>query len=95
MSNQEEVKFASRVGNISLISASDSSNNRRRPSHSSSDHPLASIDHLSAGRIGTGVHREGMVTQVNLSPEENAKRLAAYAAVDEHVKPHHKVLGIG
>jgi DNA-binding transcriptional regulator LsrR (DeoR family) len=26
---------------------------------------------------------------------EAAKRLAAYAAVDEHVKPEHRVIGIG
>lgn len=26
---------------------------------------------------------------------ESAKRAAAYAAVDNHVKPHHKIIGIG
>jgi ribose 5-phosphate isomerase A len=31
----------------------------------------------------------------DLKPEEKAKRMAAYAAVDEHVKDFHKVLGIG
>jgi len=30
-----------------------------------------------------------------LAPIEAAKRLAAYAAVDRHVKPEHKVIGIG
>lgn len=30
-----------------------------------------------------------------LSAEDEAKRLAAFAAVDEHVKDYHKVLGIG
>lgn len=30
-----------------------------------------------------------------LSPIEQAKRLAAYRAVDVHVKPHHRVIGIG
>ncbi|GHJ88986.1 hypothetical protein NliqN6_5388 [Naganishia liquefaciens] len=30
-----------------------------------------------------------------LPPIEAAKRLAAYAAVDRHVKPEHKVIGIG
>lgn len=30
-----------------------------------------------------------------LSPIEKAKRLAAYRAVDVHIKPHHRVLGIG
>lgn len=50
---------------------------------------------LSSSRIGPGVHPEGKVSQKILSPEEDAKRLAAYAAVDEHVKDHHKVLGIG
>lgn len=94
MSQDPTPLFASRVTQISS-GASDNSNNRRGPSHSSSEHPLASIDHLSASRIGGGVHPEGKVEQINLSPEENAKRLAAYAAVDEHVKDHHKVLGIG
>ena len=32
---------------------------------------------------------------VGLSPIENAKRLAAYMAVDVHIKAHHKVIGIG
>ena len=30
-----------------------------------------------------------------LSPIEQAKRLAAYRAVDVHIKPHHRVIGIG
>lgn len=30
-----------------------------------------------------------------LAPIESAKRLAAYAAVDRHVKPEHKVIGVG
>jgi len=30
-----------------------------------------------------------------LSPIEHAKKLAAYRAVDAHIKPHHKVIGIG
>lgn len=30
-----------------------------------------------------------------LPPIEHAKRLAAYRAVDVHVKPHHRVIGIG
>ncbi|GAA94907.1 uncharacterized protein L969DRAFT_105086 [Mixia osmundae IAM 14324] len=30
-----------------------------------------------------------------LEPVEAAKRLAAYAAVDAHIKPHHRVIGIG
>jgi hypothetical protein len=29
------------------------------------------------------------------SPVEAAKQLAAYAAVDDHIKPAHKVIGIG
>lgn len=31
----------------------------------------------------------------SLPPIEQAKRLAAYRAVDVHVKPHHRVIGIG
>lgn len=50
-----------------------------------------------ASRIGPGVIPTGLkvVAHDQLSPEDKAKRLAAYAAVDEHVKDHHKVLGIG
>lgn len=35
------------------------------------------------------------VTALKLSPIEQAKRLAAYTAVDEHIHPNHKVIGIG
>jgi len=31
----------------------------------------------------------------DLSGVEAAKRAAAYAAVDNHVKPKHKIIGIG
>lgn len=30
-----------------------------------------------------------------LPPVENAKRLAAYAAVDRHISPNDKLIGIG
>lgn len=30
-----------------------------------------------------------------LDPVESAKRAAAYAAVDNHVKPEHEIIGIG
>lgn len=54
---------------------------------------------VQASRIGPGAHPTGhpvgLADTTQLSPEENAKRLAAYAAVDEHVKSYHKVLGIG
>lgn len=30
-----------------------------------------------------------------LSPVEQSKRLAAYTAVDKHILPHHKIVGIG
>lgn len=33
--------------------------------------------------------------QSGLSPVEKAKQQAAYRAVDAHVKPHHRVIGIG
>lgn len=74
--------------------------NSRRASHSSSGRPdpLGTEVHLSASRIGPGVIPTGrmdVVPHAELSPEEKAKRLAAYAAVDEHVKDFHKVLGIG
>ena len=36
-----------------------------------------------------------MSTSVQLQPIEAAKRLAAYAAVDRHVKPEHKVRRMG
>lgn len=87
-------QFASRVPMMSS-SGHPLSQNSRRPSASAPSDPLTSIDHLSSSRIGPGVHPEGKVSQKVLSPEEDAKRLAAYAAVDEHVKDHHKVLGIG
>ncbi|GAA5966626.1 hypothetical protein JCM21900_001514 [Sporobolomyces salmonicolor] len=71
----------------------------RRPSHSNTARPdpLSSITHASASRIGPGVIPTGLrvVPHGDLTDEEKAKRLAAYAAVDEHVKEHHKVLGIG
>lgn len=77
-------------------------NNPRRPSHGASSSgrpdPLSSIIHASASRIGPGVHPQGMVVPTpdgQLSAEERSKKLAAYAAVDEHVKDFHKVLGIG
>ncbi|ORY89809.1 ribose-5-phosphate isomerase [Leucosporidium creatinivorum] len=76
-----------------------SATNSRRPSRSSTSKPdpLSSIAHASASRIGPGAHPTGHPASFasELSPEENAKRLAAYAAVDEHVKDYHKVLGIG
>lgn len=52
---------------------------------------------LQASRIGPGVIPTGLriTPHDDLTPEEKAKRLAAYAAVDEHVKPQHKVIGIG
>lgn len=73
--------------------------NSRRPSRSSTSKPdpLSSIAHESASRIGPGAHPTGhpVSTSSALTPEENAKRLAAFAAVDEHVKDYHKILGIG
>lgn len=52
---------------------------------------------VQASRIGPGVIPTGLriVPHGELTAEEKAKRLAAYAAVDAHVKEHHKVLGIG
>lgn len=35
------------------------------------------------------------IVAANLDPIESAKRLASHMAVDRHVKPHHKVIGIG
>ncbi|SCV70000.1 BQ2448_1394 [Microbotryum intermedium] len=79
--------------------ASSSQPNSRRPSGVSAmsrPDPLSSIIHASASRIGPGAHPTGHPDNLDvLTPEETAKRLAAYAAVDEHVKPQHKVLGIG
>ncbi|GAA5867062.1 hypothetical protein JCM8547_008428 [Rhodosporidiobolus lusitaniae] len=79
--------------------AAGSAVNSRRASHSSSGRPdpLGQISHASASRIGPGVIPTGLriVPHGELTPEEKAKRLAAYAAVDEHVKDFHKVLGIG
>lgn len=34
-------------------------------------------------------------TLKQLDPVEGAKRAAAYAAVDNHVKPEHEIIGIG
>lgn len=53
---------------------------------------------FSAARIGPGVKSQGAVVAVpdsELTAEDQAKRLAAYAAVDEHVNDSHKVIGIG
>lgn len=53
---------------------------------------------MDPARIGPGVKSQGVVIAApdsELSPEEQAKRLAAYAAVDQHVNETHKVLGIG
>lgn len=36
-----------------------------------------------------------MSMQKQLSTVESAKRAAAYAAVDQYVKPEHKYIGIG
>jgi hypothetical protein len=44
---------------------------------------------LANSAIGTGEIEE------KLSPIEQAKKSAAYRAVDVHVKPHHRVIGIG
>ncbi|GAA5836684.1 hypothetical protein JCM11251_002698 [Rhodosporidiobolus azoricus] len=78
---------------------SNSGVNSRRASHSSSGRPdpLGTLTHASASRIGPGVIPTGLsiTPHGDLTDEEKAKRLAAYAAVDEHVKSHHKVLGIG
>ncbi|KAK4703971.1 ribose 5-phosphate isomerase A, partial [Phenoliferia sp. Uapishka_3] len=73
------------------------STSTRRPSHSSNRaFPLESISHASASRIGPApLGVASIPSGDDLSPEEAAKRMAAYAAVDEHVKDHHKVLGIG
>ncbi|KAI6044559.1 ribose 5-phosphate isomerase A-domain-containing protein [Pisolithus marmoratus] len=35
------------------------------------------------------------ITTAKLSVIEQSKRLAAYTAVDQHILPHHKVIGIG
>ncbi|KAM0748670.1 ribose-5-phosphate isomerase [Meredithblackwellia eburnea MCA 4105] len=80
------------------MSTSGSQPSSRRPSHSASTRPLEAISHASASRIGPGVAPKGVAiiqSGAALSPEEAAKRQAAYAAVDEHVKDYHKVLGIG
>ena len=51
---------------------------------------------FSAGTLHVG---KNIVTSTPLPPAtvqiERAKRLAAYAAVDEFVKPQHKIIGIG
>ncbi|GJN91184.1 hypothetical protein Rhopal_004202-T1 [Rhodotorula paludigena] len=92
---------AQRGGGSSNTAAAQaqSGQNSRRASHSGSGRPdpLSTITHASASRIGPGVIPTGLkvVAHDQLSPEDKAKRLAAYAAVDEHVKDHHKVLGIG
>ncbi|KAI5474939.1 ribose 5-phosphate isomerase A [Pseudohyphozyma bogoriensis] len=72
----------------------------RRPSHSTSrpDKPEPfMLQHASAARIGPNVVPKGVaiIPDGELSAEDRSKRMAAYAAVDEHVKEHHKVLGIG
>lgn len=59
--------------------------------------PCCPVACRQASRIGPGVIPTGLriVPHGELTAEEKAKRLAAYAAVDAHVKDHHKVLGIG
>jgi len=38
---------------------------------------------------------KGLATVATLSVIEASKRLAAYTAVDQHIKPEHKIIGIG
>ncbi|GAA5871434.1 hypothetical protein JCM16303_000754 [Sporobolomyces ruberrimus] len=98
MSSSSALRMSS-VKEPSSASNPPSTTNSRRPSQSSNARPdpLSSITHASASRIGPGVIPTGLrvVPHGELTPEEKAKRLAAYAAVDEHVKDHHKVIGIG
>lgn len=58
---------------------------------------LRSFARTDTHTFGPGVAPLGVavIGHGDLSPEEAAKRMAAYAAVDGHVKDHHKVLGIG
>lgn len=58
--------------------------------------PVASSS-LPASAGLPDVHTEQKPSKAakTLSPIEQAKRLAAYRAVDVHVKPHHRVIGIG
>lgn len=60
--------------------------------------PFEKQQFLSAARIGPHNEPQGTKTAEvtsNPNPLETAKKLAAYAAVDEHVKPIHRVIGIG
>lgn len=49
----------------------------------------------SAGLPDVHTEQKPSKAAKTLSPIEQAKRLAAYRAVDVHVKPHHRVIGIG
>lgn len=49
----------------------------------------------SAGLPDVHLEQKKEKAAATLSPIEQAKRLAAYRAVDVHVKPHHRVIGIG
>jgi ribose 5-phosphate isomerase A len=40
-------------------------------------------------------HQDGRLQLKPLEGVEAAKRAAAYASVDNHIKPEHKIIGIG
>ncbi|KAF7303786.1 Ribose-5-phosphate isomerase [Mycena indigotica] len=46
-------------------------------------------------RIGQPTKLVSPITDTNLSVLEKSKQLAAWTAVDQHVKPEHRVIGIG
>ena len=57
--------------------------------------PPSSHDSASVPKGGEAVTNRQTHEQSGLPTVERAKQQAAYRAVDAHVKPHHRVIGIG
>ncbi|KAJ6504184.1 ribose-5-phosphate isomerase [Mycena polygramma] len=60
--------------------------------------PVSAIRPVVLTRLGSFGHPAKLVSPIvdlNLSVIEKSKQLAAWTAVDQHVKPEHRVIGIG
>lgn len=55
----------------------------------------AALSSHATSPVKSAITVSGTTDPSKLEPIEQAKRLAAFAAVDRHVKPEHKVIGIG
>nr|GAT58903.1 ribose-5-phosphate isomerase [Mycena chlorophos] len=57
--------------------------------------PISKVRPVVLSRIGQPTKLISPITDLNLSVLEKSKQLAAWTAVDQHVKPEHRVIGIG